>query len=232
MNWRVLESPPCNEFLIRTCSTARSEGPMKTFVLALILAAMASMSSPAQADWGKRLAIGGAGLVLSRAVASCARSSECQQFAARKATEFGVRGFQACLRHPGCSASVVGAMAGIAAQALPHEDADRRRAQLVEPRRLVEQGLTPEPPGFCPEERFYSLNSAVQRHCKETILESCGPEDSIFSARLKARSFRLCIMARKEREEICFRGGDRGHREQIASLMNGFNRCLTRSGGL
>jgi Novel toxin 16 len=100
-----------------------------------------------------------------------------------------------------------------------------RVQQLAKARQQWSTGQKITPPGFCHDEEYNRLNAAVDRACNSA--QACSPVDSPQTLHAKAFAFKQCALARSEREEQCFKGGDGGHREQIRNFWRGHDTCQT-----
>ena len=104
--------------------------------------------------------------------------------------------------------------------------ADPARAQqLAKARQQLSTGQKITPRGFCHDEEYNRLNVAVDRACNG--VQACSPLDSTQMLPAKAFAFKQCALARSEREDQCFKGGDGGHREQIRNFWRGHDICQT-----
>jgi hypothetical protein len=83
-------------------------------------------------------------------------------------------------------------------------------------------------PGDCEDDEYQKLKSAVDTECgAKDKAEACDEEkDSCVVLADKATKFQRCAAAREERENKCFRGGDDGHKTEIANTKNGAAKCL------
>ncbi|MEP9359588.1 DUF4157 domain-containing protein [Sphingomonas sp. KR3-1] len=86
-------------------------------------------------------------------------------------------------------------------------------------------GMTP--PGDCTQSQYIPLRAAVVFWCKEPEgLDRCEESDSCGQLRLKIRQFQMCARVRQELGDICFGGGDQGHRDQVRSVRRGQANCM------
>lgn len=86
-------------------------------------------------------------------------------------------------------------------------------------------GMTP--PGNCTQSQYIPLRARVVFWCKEPDgLSQCQASDSCGQLRLKIRQFQMCARVRQELGDICFGGGDRGHRRQVLSVRRGQANCM------
>jgi putative RNase toxin 16 of polymorphic toxin system len=58
-------------------------------------------------------------------------------------------------------------------------------------------------------------------------LETCAKDDDCLVLAAKAMKFLRCVTAREARENKCFRGGDRGHKQQIQQRRKNLTDCNT-----
>jgi len=100
-----------------------------------------------------------------------------------------------------------------------------RAQQLAKARPQWTTGQKITPPGFCHDEEYSRLNAAVHRACNS--VQACSPLDSPQMLHAKAFAFKQCALARSEREDLCFKGGDGEHREQIRNFRRGHDTCQT-----
>jgi hypothetical protein len=103
-----------------------------------------------------------------------------------------------------------------------------RAQQLAKARQQWSTAQKITPPGFCHDEEYNRLNAAVDRACNSA--QACSPLDSPQMLHAKAFAFKQCALARSEREDQCFKGGDGGHREQIRNFWRGHDTCQTLLG--
>jgi hypothetical protein len=130
-----------------------------------------------------------------------------------------------CLRHPIICGAV--AAAGVVAAKKLNRD---RSADIAAARDNEASGQPLAPPGFCPDETHSWLTAAVNNLCKDGNLNRCVEADTKLSLRAKAIAFSACAKARAKREEMCYRGGDPGHRRQIQQMWQAHDRCQTLAG--
>lgn len=89
--------------------------------------------------------------------------------------------------------------------------------------RICIKAETPPPPGNCTEQQHRALQDRVDNACKSA--RACTANDSagVLSAKIGQHS--ACIAARKKINDVCFRGGDSGHREAITNRVNAIAAC-------
>jgi len=84
----------------------------------------------------------------------------------------------------------------------------------------------PDPPGDCDPEQYKVLTNRVRKRKKHVqTVGPCRVGDSRAALRVKGQAHKDLLDARTEREETCFRGGDEGHRKQIAAIKEHARRC-------
>jgi hypothetical protein len=82
------------------------------------------------------------------------------------------------------------------------------------------------PYGDCTKEQHHDLNRKVGEACKSGSVRKCLPWDPCKQLFSKIEAFSQCIMARQALMNICFRGGNKPHREAVNELVNGLCRCI------
>jgi len=86
-----------------------------------------------------------------------------------------------------------------------------------------------KPPGDCEDAAYAVLDAAVDKACKiNNPVEACLRSDACGVLAKKAIAFDDCAKARQAREDKCFRGGNKGHKQQITEMSNGRATCLSR----
>ena len=68
------------------------------------------------------------------------------------------------------------------------------------------------------------LQAAVIFACK-TFPNKCTASDSCFMLKIKKGIKYTCIGARTTINYICYKGGDKGHRDAIEQMRNGIRKC-------
>lgn len=105
-----------------------------------------------------------------------------------------------------------------------------RKAELALARGQAAIGAPLSPPGYCPENKHSELSAVVNKLCKSTALIRCVRTDSPVELRAKAFAFSQCAKIRAKREDLCYRGGDAGHRQQIQQMWQAHDRCYAFAG--
>jgi hypothetical protein len=188
----------------------------KVIVLAVVTTVV---GFPAEAGW-KTNAVGGLTGFLARDFAkSCLRDAACRarglELAIAGATKivqkYGGTAVQTCLATPACTDTLMRAIAS---------GSDQVEA-------LAGSKAIPGPPGDCGPDEFGGLNLRMEQSCKgfKKGELSCKSTDSLQDLEDKLDRVGECADARKRRENICFRGGDRGHRVQIGQMMDIMSNC-------
>jgi Novel toxin 16 len=125
-----------------------------------------------------------------------------------------------CLKHPIlCSAAA--AIGVVAVKSLNRD----RGTDLAAARQQEATGQPLTPPGFCPDETHSWLTATVENLCKDGTLNRCVETDTKLRLTAKALAFSACAKARAKRDDMCYRGGDPGHRTQIQQMWQAHNRC-------
>jgi hypothetical protein len=71
----------------------------------------------------------------------------------------------------------------------------------------------------------------VDKLCKKVDeMSRCTPSEGPTELRAKAQLFSECAKIRAKREDLCYRGGDVGHRMQIQQMWQAHDRCQTLAG--
>lgn len=96
---------------------------------------------------------------------------------------------------------------------------------VVNPQVVADDEI-PDPPGDCDPAQFEVLNNRVRKRKKHVqTVGPCRVGDSTAALAVKGQAHKDLADARTEREETCFRGGDTGHRTQIAIVKEHARRC-------
>lgn len=128
-----------------------------------------------------------------------------------------------CLRHPVLCGVATAVGVGVYRYA-------NRQADLAIARRQMAMGDPLSPPGYCPENQHSRLSALVDTLCKKAELIRCMQTDSSIQLKAKAFAFSECAKIRTKREDLCFRGGDAGHRQQIKQMWQAHDRCYSFAG--
>lgn len=199
---------------------------MRKIVLVSVLSLSVVSPLPAHAGWRTNLVIAGGGFIAKEFAVACLKSPAClgrgMELAAQGLiaviSAYGVNKVQACMKEPSCRDVMVAAIAkGADVSAIlstPTDQLDKKPAPG--------DGL--EPPGDCLPENLSRMTEQVTKWCKK-ISRACKKEDSLLTLQAKAAAGEACVAARSRREDQCYRGGDRDHRDQIEQRKNQVKNC-------
>jgi len=78
----------------------------------------------------------------------------------------------------------------------------------------------------CRPEQHRRYQNSIDRLCKSPPPASCEPTDICNELRRKMFAIDVCRNARRKINNICFEGGDFGHRKQVKNQSNRIIKCL------
>lgn len=88
------------------------------------------------------------------------------------------------------------------------------------------ENLIPRPQ--CPDDVYEELTKGVEQAKKETSrLGKCLPEMTKDQLDMRIDAANREYNARKLREDICWNGGDSGHRKQLEDIKNRIKKCAS-----
>lgn len=86
-----------------------------------------------------------------------------------------------------------------------------------------------KPPGDCTEKQLRNLKQIQKLACTgANEPKECLPSDTCDQLLTKRNNFMACKAARLSVMNICYRGGDKGHKTQVEQLANGQVKCEDR----
>jgi hypothetical protein len=80
--------------------------------------------------------------------------------------------------------------------------------------------------GNCTPDEHEFLQDEVSRLCKNSGKRSCQFSDACETLYGKAEATQACMDAREQVNDLCFNGGNAGHRGAVDEERNGRNKCL------
>ena len=84
-------------------------------------------------------------------------------------------------------------------------------------------------PAACSDFQRQTLQAEVERWCRDNL--SCNGVNNCNTLIESGDTFSRCVEARRNINNICFDGGDAGHREAQRRAEAARNNCLTRFAG-
>ena len=85
-----------------------------------------------------------------------------------------------------------------------------------------------DPPGDCTDKDYQDLKQKKKFACEfegQAEPKKCVEADSCFMLELKQNAFTACGDARQNLMDRCFRGGDSGHKNEVAKMKRASERC-------
>lgn len=173
------------------------------------------------AGWKTNAIIGITGYVAKDFTKACLKDAQCRA----KGKELAVTGFTrlvqryghdaigTCLSNHACRNGVVSAVS-----------TDSNVITALEKGAAVAAG---GPPGNCGEHQYNMLNTEVTNSCKGLPKGAftCRKGETFEQLSGKMASATKCADARMNRENLCYGGGDKGHKMQIGQMRNIANQC-------
>ncbi len=132
-----------------------------------------------------------------------------------------------CAAGPAACAALVAAAALAAVIASSDQISQALRTTLVWVASKLSYNPVAEtmtPPGDCPPDQHRDLQNRVENACRS--LPACRSGQSIDVLKATVKRHSACIDARTRIDSTCFKGGDRGHRQQIQDRTNSIQNCL------
>jgi phage shock protein A len=91
----------------------------------------------------------------------------------------------------------------------------------------IKDALQKADTGDCTQEQHDQLQANVKNECEYPPLERCTQAQDCATLKANLERFQGCYDARKKIMDVCYGGGDPGHDDELDSVRNGLNRCLT-----
>jgi DNA-binding FrmR family transcriptional regulator len=189
----------------------------------MLAAAIAVILNPFQASAGwKTSAVTGIGLfVLKDFTKACLKDAQCRTQGVTLAIagltvlvqKYGPDAVTACIQETNCLAMAMAAVTSGGNVIAYLDKGDRAR--------------NAPPPGNCGEFQISQLNDEVDRQCKnfERGEISCKKGQDVETMMTKMAKADNCADARIKRENLCFNGGNKGHKKAIKQMRNTSKTC-------
>ncbi len=196
---------------------------MRKILLASVLSLSAASPLPAHAGWRTNLVVAGGGFIAKEFAVACLKSPACLGRGIELAAQgliavisaYGVSKVETCMKEASCRDVMIAAIA---------KGADVS-AILSQPDKKPAPGDGLEPPGDCLPENLSRMTEQVTKWCKVLRARACTKADSLLTLQAKAAGVEACVAARSRREDQCFRGGDRNHRNEIRDTKKQADNC-------
>lgn len=187
-------------------------------------------SSPVDAGIKSKIVAGAGVLLVKKLVEKCLASHGCREkgreaaLAAADEVVAELVGIDivGCIRSKVCLGTLSKRVQG----KLNATGIEKRRREVANARRQESEGRL-KSPGYCSEADIGRLSAMVTTYCKTGERLACRSDDDSFAIQSKISMLQLCQHARINRESQCFRGGDFGHRNQIADMKRAEAKCWT-----